>query len=89
VPRADVILPGGGFFALVDVSALQYPTDALAQYLLDRHEVAVMPGSAYGPAGEGLLRVSFAVDRASLREGLSRLAAGLTALALDGPPAVS
>lgn len=89
VPRAEVLLPEGGFFALVDVSALQYPTDALAQHLLDRYEVAVMPGSAYGPAGEGLLRVSFAVDRATLREGLGRLAAGLTALALDGPPATA
>jgi bifunctional pyridoxal-dependent enzyme with beta-cystathionase and maltose regulon repressor activities len=42
--------------------------------------VAVMHGSAYGPGGEGTLRVSFASGGRTLSEGLERLRAGLLAL---------
>jgi aspartate aminotransferase len=36
--------------------------------------VSVSPGSAFGAAGEGMVRVSRASDRAALLEGLARLA---------------
>jgi aspartate aminotransferase len=40
--------------------------------------VATMPGAAFGPGGEGHLRVSFAVPEQRLREGLRRLASALS-----------
>ena len=39
--------------------------------------VATMPGAAFGPSGEGHLRITFSVAEDRLREGLRRLAAGL------------
>ena len=36
--------------------------------------MAVAPGSAFGPAGEGMVRVSLAAGRDGLLEGLDRLA---------------
>jgi X-X-X-Leu-X-X-Gly heptad repeat protein len=42
--------------------------------------VAVVHGSAYGPGGEGTLRVSFASGGDTLADGLDRLAQGLSRL---------
>ena len=49
--------------------------DPLRGYPLPR-----VHGSAYGVAGEGTLRVSFATGGQNLRSGLSRLRDGLAAL---------
>ncbi len=41
--------------------------------LLEERNVAVAPGSAFGPGGEGFLRVSLAASAESITEGLRRL----------------
>ena len=44
----------------------------LADLILDRAEVAVVPGEAFGPSG--YLRLSYALGDADLAEGVARLA---------------
>lgn len=44
---------------------------ALAEYLLDKAEVAVVPGSAFGMAG--YLRLSYATSEANLQEAMKRI----------------
>jgi aspartate aminotransferase len=44
---------------------------ALAQLLLNKAEVALVPGSAFGSPGH--LRLSFATDMGSLEKALSRI----------------
>jgi len=75
---ARVLRPAGGFFAMLDVRDRGESSEALRRRLLREHGVAVMHGAAYGPGGEGTLRVSFA-SGAPLAEGLARLAQGLSA----------
>jgi aspartate/methionine/tyrosine aminotransferase len=70
----------GAFYCFVDVFA---PMDAmtLAERLIREHQVAVIPGSAFGAAGCSA-RVSYgALDLPTAEEGARRLAAGLRALA--------
>jgi aspartate/methionine/tyrosine aminotransferase len=81
LPEIEILLPEGGFFALVGVRRLGIPSDEIRRRLLHEHGVVVVHGSAYGPAGEGLLRVSFASGGNALAQGLERLRTGLTALA--------
>ncbi|MDH5388609.1 MAG: pyridoxal phosphate-dependent aminotransferase [Gammaproteobacteria bacterium] len=47
----------------------------LAEYLLEKAEVAVVPGSAFG--SEGHLRLSYATDMGSLEKALTRIAAAI------------
>lgn len=47
----------------------------LAEYLLEKAEVAVVPGSAFG--SDGHLRLSYATDMESLEKALSRIAAAI------------
>jgi aspartate/methionine/tyrosine aminotransferase len=52
---------------------------ALALRLVDEAGVGVAPGSAFGPGGEGFLRLCFAADPAVVGEATRRLARWLTA----------
>jgi aspartate/methionine/tyrosine aminotransferase len=53
------------------------PALSLRQRLLREHGVVVVHGSAYGPAGEGPLRISFAGGDDARSLGLQRLREGL------------
>jgi aspartate/methionine/tyrosine aminotransferase len=45
--------------------------------LLEQRGVSVAPGSVFGPAGEGWLRISLAADDAAITEGIKRIGAHL------------
>jgi aspartate/methionine/tyrosine aminotransferase len=47
-----------------------------AMSLLEERVITV-PGSAFGVAGEGFLRLSFSIEAALIEEGIRRLARGL------------
>jgi aspartate/methionine/tyrosine aminotransferase len=65
-------VPGGAFYTMVDVSSLGSSTDAATTLLEDEH-VAVVPGSAFGPGGEGWARVSLCCSDETMRVGLERI----------------
>jgi aspartate/methionine/tyrosine aminotransferase len=75
-----VLEPEGGFFAMVDIRATGLPSNDVRRRLLVEHGVAVVHGSAYGPGGEGTLRVSFGSGGDTLERGLARLREGLRGL---------
>ena len=77
VPHVQVMPPEGGFFAMVDVRDTGGTSDDVRRRLLHDFGVAVVHGAAYGPGGEGTLRVSFGSGGDSLALGLERLRAGL------------
>jgi aspartate/methionine/tyrosine aminotransferase len=80
LPRVRALPPEGGFFVMVDVRSTGIPSNEIRRRLLHDHGVAVVHGSAYGPGGEGTLRVSFASGGDLLADGLTRLREGLADL---------
>lgn len=69
--------PQGTFYVFPDVSSLLgrdglMTVDALCDWLLDIHGLAVVPGTAFGD--DRCIRISFAAAEADLKEGLRRLA---------------
>ncbi len=60
IPNVAMLPPEGGFFAMADVRELNMPSNEIRQRLMRDHGVVVVHGAAYGPGGEGTLRVSFA-----------------------------
>jgi aspartate aminotransferase len=77
------IVPEGGLFVMVDIHGLEKSSEDVSRFLLRDAGVVVLHGAAYGPGGEGTLRVSFAAGGETLERGLDRLRAGLMRLA-DG-----
>lgn len=76
-----ILPPEGGFFAIADARALGIPSNEIRKKLLHDYGVVVVHGSAYGPGGEGTLRVSFASGGAALNRGLEHLRVGLSRIA--------
>ena len=80
LPGVTCRAPRGAFYAFPNVSALPLGADALADRLLEEAGVALLSGTAFGAAGEGHLRLSYATSRGRLAEGLARMGAFLASL---------
>jgi aspartate/methionine/tyrosine aminotransferase len=73
IPRLHWTPTAGGFFAFVRVDGCT-DSAALASEILERAHVVTIPGSTFGKAGEGFLRVSYAaLSQADLETALGRL----------------
>ena len=74
IPGVRIEAPAGAFYAFPDVSeatnAAGISVAQLATRLLQEFGVALLPGTAFGAAGEGHLRLSFATGRADLEMAL-------------------
>jgi aspartate/methionine/tyrosine aminotransferase len=80
IPGVQALVPEGGLFVMADVRRPGRPSDEVRRFLLHEAGVAVVHGAAFGAAGEGTLRVSFAAGGAALEQGLERLRQGLVRL---------
>src|SRR5262249_6938572 len=84
LPGVEPLVPEGGLFVMLDVRGLGLPSDEVRRFLLREAGVVVIHGAAYGPRGEGTLRVSFAGGGETLQRGIARLRGGLLRLAHEG-----
>jgi aspartate aminotransferase len=62
----------GAFYAFPQIRSGEQST-VYAKRLLQEENVAVLPGFAFGAAGEGRIRISFSGPREELEEGLKRI----------------
>jgi aspartate aminotransferase len=65
--------PHGAFYVFPRVHA-SIESATLTERILKEASVAVTPGSAFGAAGEGHVRISYAASRETIVEGLRRIA---------------
>ena len=65
--------PHGAFYAFPSIAASGMDEETFAQKLLDEERVAVVPGSAFGPGGEGYVRCSYATAYEKIEEALNRI----------------
>ena len=65
--------PHGAFYAFPDIRASGLDDETFAQKLLEEEHVAAVPGSAFGPGGEGYLRCSYATAYEHIEEALQRM----------------
>jgi aspartate/methionine/tyrosine aminotransferase len=72
--------PESTFYAFPNISSTGRSSWEFAKYLVKEHKVAVVPGSIFGSAGEGYVRLSFAAGMDQLKEGIARIARGVAAL---------
>jgi aspartate/methionine/tyrosine aminotransferase len=73
-------MPQGAFYAFPNVRKFGIASRTLAERVLDEYGVALLGGDAFGPGGEGYLRISYANSLDNIREGLARLERAATAL---------
>jgi aspartate aminotransferase len=65
--------PAGAFYALPDVSRIDKDSREAADALLNRAQVATVPGIVFGAQGEGHVRFSFSTSIETIEAGLDSL----------------
>ncbi len=80
IPHLKIHQPQGTFYSFADFSYYNPDSQALAQYLLEKALVAVVPGVAFGL--DGYLRISFCASQDSIVEGVRRIKQALENLSL-------
>lgn len=74
LPKLEVLKLEGTYLVWVDITALEFTSDEVADKLLKEAKVWVNSGTKYGrKAGQGYLRINIATPRATLMEGLKRM----------------
>lgn len=69
----DCFEPGGAFYVFPSIAATGLTSEEFAARLLKEERVAVVPGNAFGPSGEGFIRCSYATSLQDLMEALNRI----------------
>lgn len=77
VPGLRVMKPQSTYLLWIDYSELDLTEDEVMKKLLGTGKVALEPGSKYGAAGIGYLRLNAACPRATLTDGIERIAKAL------------
>ena len=66
-------LPAGAFYAFPDTSSISADSRTATELLLDRANVASVPGVVFGPHGEGHVRFSFSTSIETIEAGLESM----------------
>jgi aspartate aminotransferase len=72
LPGFKCKVPKGTFYAFPSFSQ-KMSSSEMANYLLEKAHVSVTPGAAFGPNGEGFLRISFANSMKNLKTAIDRM----------------
>ena len=72
IPKLPVTVPDGAFYFFVDVRGFGSSL-AIAERVLQNRKVILIPGEAFGPAGAGFLRISYAATEEHIRRGIAAL----------------
>lgn len=76
-PGMSITKPGGAFYAFTNIKELckrsGMNTDDFCMDLLQNTGVVVVPGSGFGPGGEGYVRITYAASDENIQKGFERI----------------
>ena len=73
IPGVRCKLPQGAFYAFPNIEGTAFNERDLASRLLNEAGVAVLPGTAFGEAGKGFIRLAYTQSEDELKLGLDRI----------------
>ena len=65
--------PRGAFYTFPNIQASGMDDETFAEKLLREEHVAVVPGNAFGPGGDGFVRACYATEYSKIEEALHRM----------------
>ena len=72
--------PKGAFYVFPDIRSTGLTSNEFCERFLREERVAVIPGSAFGPGGEGFVRACYAASMKDISEAITRMDNFLTNL---------
>ena len=73
MPGIHVVKPRGAFYIFPNIKSLGKTPERLTDYLLDRAQIAVVPGTTLGEYGKDFIRISYANSYENLRIAMERM----------------
>src|SRR5882762_3037651 len=73
IPGMRCARPQGAFYAFPNIEGTGFDEHELADRLLSEAGVAVLPGTAFGHAGKGFIRLAYTQSEGELKLGLDRI----------------
>jgi len=73
IPGFTCLSPKGAFYAFPNITGTDMTSQECADHLLYKAGVAVLPGTAFGPYGEGYLRFSYATILENIDAAIKRI----------------
>ena len=70
----ECLKPKGSFYVFPKITSTGLTSREFSMELLNEHRVAVVPGTAFGPSGEGHVRCSFATGLDQIKIAMERMA---------------
>jgi aminotransferase len=70
----ECLKPKGAFYVFPKITSTGLASREFSMRLLHEHKVAVVPGTAFGPSGEGHVRCSFATGLDQIKVAMERMA---------------
>ena len=80
MPYIKAFEPKGAFYVFANITGTGMKSEEFAEWLLDKAGVVVIPGTAFGPNGEGYIRISYATSQENLLEAMVRMKKALEEL---------
>ena len=74
IPGVRCARPQGSFYVFPNIEGTRFDEHELADRLLAEAGVAVLPGTAFGHAGKGFIRLAYTQSEDELKLGLNRIA---------------
>ena len=73
-------MPEGAFYVFARIGELGLSSEEFCERLLYEHRCAIVPGTAFGEAGEGYARISYAYSEEHIKQALLKLSDFVTKL---------
>ncbi|MCK5309519.1 MAG: aminotransferase class I/II-fold pyridoxal phosphate-dependent enzyme, partial [Thermoplasmata archaeon] len=77
IPKLSCVKPEGAFYAFPNITETGMTSQEFADYALEELGIALLPGTAFGPGGEGFVRLSYATAIDDIKMAIDRLRKGL------------
>jgi aspartate/methionine/tyrosine aminotransferase len=76
--KIPYVRPRGAFYVFPDMNRYGMNSKDMALYLLDKAGIATVPGDAFGPAGNGHIRISLSTTYDEVQNGMERMKKALS-----------
>lgn len=73
IPNLSCVNPQGAFYAFPNITRTGMTSAEFADFALQKAGIALLPGPAFGPSGEGFVRLSYATSIDHIKEAVERL----------------
>lgn len=80
IDKLSCLKPEGAFYLFLNIKQTGMTSDDFAKFLLEEAGVATIPGSVFGEAGEGFIRLSYATSYENIVEAVEKIKVAMSKL---------